>query len=118
MAKKKRGSSKRVKQNDGLHILIVEARYYDSISDELLRGATRALDMAGARYDRITVPGTLEIPSAIAIAIDAARRRRASAYRVATAQEASRARRESARDVSTTGTRAPSTMPALSAFAK
>ena len=36
----------------------------------------------------------------------------------ATAQEAIRARAESARDVSTTGTRAPSTMPAPSALAK
>ena len=35
------------------------------------------LDEANARYDRITVPGALEIPPAIAIAIDAARRRRA-----------------------------------------
>ena len=34
------------------------------------------LDAAGARYDRITVPGSLEIPAAIAFAIDAARKRR------------------------------------------
>ena len=58
-------------------MLIVEARFYDAISDELLRGATRVLDKAGARYDRVTVPGALEIPAAIAIAIDAAKRRRA-----------------------------------------
>src|SRR5262249_22258533 len=45
-------------------------------------------------------------------------RRRAWARRVPTAQDAMRARSESARDVSTTGTRAPSTMPALSALAK
>jgi 6,7-dimethyl-8-ribityllumazine synthase len=70
---KKRTSKKR----DSLHMLIVEARFYDSISDELLRGATRVLDNAGARYDRVTVPGALEIPAAIAISIDAARRRRA-----------------------------------------
>ncbi len=73
-----KGTSKRgATKHDGLHMLIVEARYYNQISDELLRGATRALDHAGARYDRITVPGTLEIPAAIAIAMDAARRRRA-----------------------------------------
>ncbi len=65
------------KKRDSLHMLIVEARFYDNISDELLRGATRVLDHAGARYDRITVPGTLEISAAIAIAVDAARRRRA-----------------------------------------
>jgi 6,7-dimethyl-8-ribityllumazine synthase len=73
MAKKKSGT----KKSDSLHMLIVEARFYDTISDELLRGATRVLDEANARYDRITVPGALEIPPAIAIAIDAARRRRA-----------------------------------------
>ena len=41
------------KKRDSLHMLIVEARFYDSISDELLRGATRVLDGAGARsYER------------------------------------------------------------------
>ena len=76
MAKEKRGASNRGKQSDSLHMLIVEARFYDNISDELLRGATEVLDGAGARYDRISVPGALEIPAAIAIALDAARRRR------------------------------------------
>jgi len=64
------------KKRDSLHMLIVEARFYDNISDELLRGATRVLDNAGARYDRVTVPGALEIPAAIAISIEAARGRR------------------------------------------
>jgi 6,7-dimethyl-8-ribityllumazine synthase len=73
MARKKRSA----KSADRLHMLIVEARFYDAISDELLRGATRVLDNAGARYDRVTVPGALEIPPAVAIAIDAAKRRRA-----------------------------------------
>lgn len=70
-------SKSRSKKRNSPHMLIVEARFYDNISDELLRGATRVLDKAGARYDRVTVPGTLEIPAAIAIAMDAARRRRA-----------------------------------------
>jgi 6,7-dimethyl-8-ribityllumazine synthase len=73
MAKKKRSAKKR----DSLHMLIVESRFYDNISDELLAGATRVLDDAGARYDRVTVPGSLEIPAAIVIAMEAARRRRA-----------------------------------------
>ena len=77
MARKKRGASKSGKQSDSLHMLIVEARFYDNISDELLRGATQVLDGAGVRYDRVSVPGALEIPAAIAIALDAARRRRA-----------------------------------------
>ena len=52
------------------HILIVEARFYDSLSDALLEGAKAALDEAGATYDVVTVPGALEVPAAIAYAID------------------------------------------------
>ena len=54
-----------------LRILIVEARYYAHIADELLKGATAALAEAGAEYDVVTVPGALEIAPAIAIASDA-----------------------------------------------
>lgn len=49
-------------------VLIVEARYYRDLSDALLEGARRALDAAGAVYDVISVPGALEIPTAIALA--------------------------------------------------
>ncbi len=60
----------------GARILVVEARYYNDISDALLAGATRALEAAGAGFERITVPGSLEIPVAIALALDAATRAR------------------------------------------
>ena len=60
----------------GARILIVEARYYDDIADALLAGAMQALEEAGAEFERISVPGSLEIPAAIAIALDAAQRRR------------------------------------------
>jgi 6,7-dimethyl-8-ribityllumazine synthase len=59
-----------------LRMLIVEARYYEDISDKLLAGAVAALEAAGATYDRITVPGALEVPPAIAIALDAAKAKR------------------------------------------
>jgi 6,7-dimethyl-8-ribityllumazine synthase len=77
MAKKqrkleRRGGAKREK----LRLLIVEARFYADISDALLRGATRVLEQAGAQYECITVPGALEVPAAIAFAVDAARRKR------------------------------------------
>lgn len=49
-------------------ILIVEGRFYEHISDALLDGTTAALEAAGARFERITVPGALEIPPAIAFA--------------------------------------------------
>jgi 6,7-dimethyl-8-ribityllumazine synthase len=60
----------------GARVLVVEARYYEAIADALLGGAIDALDDAGASYDRITVPGALEIPTALAIALDAAAARR------------------------------------------
>ncbi len=59
----------------GARILIVEARFYDDIADMLLTGARRALEKSGAAFDRVSVPGSLEIPPAIAIALDAATRR-------------------------------------------
>jgi len=51
-----------------LRILIVEARFYDHISDALLDGATAALNAADASFERVTVPGALEIPPAISFA--------------------------------------------------
>lgn len=53
------------------HILIVEARYYEELSDALLSGAKTALERAGATYDVVTVPGALEVPAAISFAINA-----------------------------------------------
>jgi 6,7-dimethyl-8-ribityllumazine synthase len=60
----------------GARILIVEARFYDAIADALLAGAMRALQEAEAEVEVVSVPGALEIPTAIAIAADAALRRR------------------------------------------
>ena len=59
----------------GARILLVEARYYDDIADFLLSGAMKVLNEAGAEVERITVPGSLEIPSAIVIAVDAAKQK-------------------------------------------
>lgn len=54
------------------HVLIVESPYYEDIADGLAKGAIRALEKAGATYDRVNVPGALEIPGAIAAAENAA----------------------------------------------
>ena len=51
------------------HILIVEARFYDDLADELAKGATSALDRAKATYERVEVPGAFEIPAAVQIAV-------------------------------------------------
>ncbi len=53
-------------------ILIIEARFYQDIADELARGAVAALDAAGAVYERVAVPGAFEIPAAINFAAQAA----------------------------------------------
>ena len=50
------------------NILIVEARFYGHISDALLDGAVAAVEKAGAKFERLSVPGALEIPTAIALA--------------------------------------------------
>ena len=52
----------------GQHFLIVEARFYTEIADAMAAGAAQALENVGATYDRIEVPGALEIPAAIAMA--------------------------------------------------
>lgn len=75
MAGPRRGKREQSDGN-GARILIVEARFYDAIADALLAGAMKALKQARAEVDCISVPGSLEIPTAIAIAADAARRRR------------------------------------------
>ena len=75
MAGLRRG--KRAKSNARrVRILIVEARYYNEIADALLAGAMKALNEAKADIERVSVPGSLEIPAAIAIVADAAERRR------------------------------------------
>jgi 6,7-dimethyl-8-ribityllumazine synthase len=57
---------------DGARVLVVEARFYDNYADELLAGAMAVLEEAGCRVDVVTVPGALEIPSAIVIGLRAA----------------------------------------------
>ena len=52
------------------HLLVIDARFYDDISDELVAGATEALSAAGATWDRVSVEGVLEIPAALAMALD------------------------------------------------
>ncbi len=54
----------------GLHVLIVEARFYPDISDELARGAIAGLDAAGATYERLAVPGALEIAAVVRFAVE------------------------------------------------
>jgi 6,7-dimethyl-8-ribityllumazine synthase len=74
MAEPRRAAAPDAGDLRGVRILVVEARFYDDIADALLAGATGALEAAGAAFDRVSVPGSLEVPPAIAIAIEAAER--------------------------------------------
>jgi 6,7-dimethyl-8-ribityllumazine synthase len=56
----------------GVRILAVEGRFYDHINDELVAGAREAVEAVGGTLEVITVPGALEIPAAICIAMDGA----------------------------------------------
>lgn len=53
------------------HLLVVEARFYDDIADALFEGARVAIEKAGATFERISVPGVLEIPAALSMALAA-----------------------------------------------
>jgi 6,7-dimethyl-8-ribityllumazine synthase len=65
---------------DPLRILIVEARAYDHIADELLAGAMAALKVAGADVEVVSVPGALEIPAVIAMAEEGGHRPAGARY--------------------------------------
>jgi 6,7-dimethyl-8-ribityllumazine synthase len=51
-----------------MNILIVESRYFPAVADALLDRATLALEKGGARFERFSLPGVLELPAAIAAA--------------------------------------------------
>ena len=72
MADPRRAPLKDQTDISGARALIVEARFYDDIQDAMLEAAIAELKAAGVSHDVLTVPGALEIPAAIAIAVDAA----------------------------------------------
>ncbi|WP_029011199.1 6,7-dimethyl-8-ribityllumazine synthase [Azospirillum halopraeferens] len=55
--------------SDAPHIMVVESRCHEDIADELVRGALGELNKAGATHHRVPVPGVLEIPAAVQIAV-------------------------------------------------
>ncbi|MBR45002.1 MAG: 6,7-dimethyl-8-ribityllumazine synthase [Rhodospirillaceae bacterium] len=58
---------------EAAHILIVEARFYEDIADEMVAGARAELDADGASCEIVAVPGAFEIPAAIRMAIESGR---------------------------------------------
>jgi 6,7-dimethyl-8-ribityllumazine synthase len=46
-------------------ILIVEARFYEDIADQLANGAIKVIEDAGLSVDKVDVPGVFEVPAAV-----------------------------------------------------
>ena len=67
-----RQATSSVEPIEDARVLIVEARFYDEMADELLQGALAAIKVVGADCTVVTVPGALEIPSTIAIMLESA----------------------------------------------
>ena len=76
MAAPKRKPGAKAAKPAGTRTLVVEARFYNDLADALLAGASKVLDEAKATWDIVTVPGSLEIVPAIAIAVDAAEKQK------------------------------------------
>lgn len=55
------------------HVMVVEARFYEDIADNLFAGVKAVFDANGATYERFAVPGSLEIPAAVEIGARAGR---------------------------------------------
>ena len=52
---------------EAAHVAVIEARFYTRIADAMVAGAAAALERAGATYERLAVPGALELPSALCL---------------------------------------------------
>ncbi len=50
-------------------VLIIEAPFYEDIVNELVRGASEELRKRGIGFERVSVPGALEIPLALSAAV-------------------------------------------------
>src|SRR5690606_37101433 len=51
------------------HILVIEARYYTEIADQLLKGVDAEMKKANATYDVVTTTGAYELPATLGLAL-------------------------------------------------
>jgi 6,7-dimethyl-8-ribityllumazine synthase len=65
------GRDPRVPTAEGARVLLIESPYYGAIAEALSAGAIAELEAAGASFERVAVPGALEIPLALAQAVKA-----------------------------------------------
>ena len=54
----------------GARVLVIESPYYQDVAAELLAGAIAEIEAAGATYEKVSVPGALEIPQALGVFMD------------------------------------------------
>ena len=52
------------------HILLIDAAFYTDLSNELVHGAAAEIAKSGSTYERVSVPGALEITPAIRYALE------------------------------------------------
>jgi len=69
VANARKSMERSIKLRPGCSILIIEARFYEDVSDELFEGARKELDFHNVKYTRVAVPGALEIPLVLSAAI-------------------------------------------------
>jgi len=58
-------------QTNAKTILVVEARYYEKITDDMVQGATPVFNDAGYDIERLPVTGVFEVPAACEMAVQA-----------------------------------------------
>lgn len=54
------------------HLMVIEARFYEELADELVRGALAEIEHQGATCERFAVPGAFEIPAVVRLGLEAA----------------------------------------------
>ena len=55
------------------HVHLITARFYDDITDDLVNGATQAIEAEGGTVSETIVPGILEIPAALSFMVQSGR---------------------------------------------
>jgi 6,7-dimethyl-8-ribityllumazine synthase len=69
MATKGRPTSRTIPKLKG-KVLILEARFHEPITEMMVKGAIAVLEQSGIKYERLSVPGSFEIPAAIKFAMN------------------------------------------------
>jgi 6,7-dimethyl-8-ribityllumazine synthase len=62
------------------HFLVIEARYYSEIADDLIRGVDKALKKANATYDVVTTSGAYELPATLNFVLQGKKKKKYDGY--------------------------------------